>query len=153
MEAAMFADVINSNFFIRKILFVFCLSVLSGCSVPTRVKLFNASNSEVVIEYKNEKSLIVHTTLVNGHSREFTALLDKNFTIKSSDKKYLYQMSMVPEIFITHRGVGPFFKRVVKAQLHENKCIYLVSSDIDLPVNAFESQPEGFPLCPKILDQ
>jgi len=148
----MFADVINNNFFIRKILFACCLLFLSGCSVPTRVELFNASNSEVAIEYKNEKSLLFYTTLANGNSKEFTALLDKDFSIKSSDKKYLYQMSMVPEIFIKHRGVGPFFKRVVKAQLHENKCIYLVPSDIDLPVNAFESQPEGFPLCPKLLN-
>ncbi len=103
----------------------------------------------MVIGYKNDESTIVYTMLVNGSSSEFTALLEKDFSIKSSDKTDAYQMSMVPETFIKHRGFGPFFKRVVKAQLHENKCIYLVSSDIDLPVNAFESQPKGFPLCPK----
>ena len=149
MEPAMFADVTNSNFLICRVLFVFFLSFLPGCSVPTQVELFNASNSEVVIGYKNDESTIVYTTLVNGSSSEFTALLEKDFSIKSSDKTDAYQMSMVPETFIKHRGFGPFFKRVVKAQLHENKCIYLVASDIDLPVNAFESQPKGFPLCPK----
>lgn len=148
----MFADVINSNFLICKILFVFFLSFLSGCSVPTQVELFNASNSEVVIGYKNDESLIVYTTLENGSSSEFTALLEEDFSIKSSDKTDIYQMSMVPETLIKHRGFGPFFKRVVKAQLHENKCIYLVASDIDLPVNTFETQPEGFPLCPKSLN-
>lgn len=145
----MIADVINGDFLIRRILFVFFLSILSGCSVPTQVELFNASNSEVVIGYKNDESTIVYTTLVNGSSSEFTALLEEDFSIKSSDKTDSYQMSMVPETFIRHRGFGPFFKRVVKAQLHENKCIYLVSSEIDLPVNTFEAQPEGFPLCPK----
>lgn len=126
-----------------------CSTLLSACTVPTLVIFTNASTQSITLSYKGEDRQIA-SLVVNPNAKvEIKRLLDMHFSIRRQDLNFEYDVEMVPEAFIEHVGVGPFFKRVAKAQLENDGCIYLIAIKDDQPGHVHAAQPEGFPLCPK----
>lgn len=127
-----------------------CSALLTACSVPTLIVFTNASTQSITLSYKGEDRQVA-SLIVNPNAKvEIKRLLDMHFSIRRQDMNLEYDVEMVPEAFIEHVGVGPFFKRVAKAQLENDGCIYLIAIKEDArPGHVHAVQPEGFPLCPK----
>ena len=123
-------------------------TLLSACTVPTHVMLTNASTQSITLSYKGEDDRIASLVMVPKAKVEIKRLLDMHFSIRTQDLNFEYDVEMVPEEFIEHLGVGPFFKRVTKAQLENDGCIYLVSVKDGQAGHVHGAQPDGFPICP-----
>lgn len=134
---------------VKLFLVLICSTVLSACTVPTLVTFTNASTQSVTLSYKGEDGQITSLVIGPNVKLEIKRLLDMHFSIRRQDLSFEYDVEMVPEAFIEHVGVGPFFKKVAKAQLENDGCVYLIAIKDDQPGHVHAAQPEGFPLCPK----
>ncbi|HEV7814630.1 MAG TPA: hypothetical protein VGP06_05945, partial [Janthinobacterium sp.] len=112
---------------VKLLLVLTCSALLSACTVPTLVIFTNGSTQSVTLSYKGEDREIVSSVVSQNAKVEIKRLLDMHFSIRSQDSNFEYDVEMVPEAFIEHVGVGPFFKRVAKAQLENDGCIYLIA--------------------------
>jgi hypothetical protein len=120
--------------------------MLAACSIQTTVVIANASNRVVTISYKDDSHKISELLLEPGSTQEIKHLLDVHFTIRSSALIANYERAVIPDAYVQNSGFGPFFRRTVKVQLENDKCIYIVN--VDVGSGAHPAQPAGFPLCP-----
>ncbi|MDB5932956.1 MAG: hypothetical protein JWQ01_300 [Massilia sp.] len=125
-----------------------CSMLMAACTVPTLVVFTNASTQSITLSYKGEDRQLVSLVVIPNGKVEIKRLLDMHFSIRRQDLNFEYDVEMVPEAFIEHVGAGPFFKRVAKAQLEDDGCIYLIAIKDDQSRHVHPVQPEGFPLCP-----
>lgn len=137
---------------IRLFVFLFSVVLLISCSVPTIVLFSNATLHEIIITYRNEKREEKHIIVKPSEQIEINRLLDVDFSISFSNKNYNYKMRPIPESYIDDIGVGPYLKRVVKAKLWNDGCIYLVKIKSDFEAENKFDQPKGFPLCPTMMN-
>lgn len=126
-----------------------CSTLLFACTVPTVVIFTNTSTQSITLLYKGGGRRIASLVVNPNAKTEIRRLLDMHFSIRRQDLNFEYDVEMVPEDFIEHVGAGLFFKRVAKAQLENDGCIYLIAITDDQPGPVHAAQPEGFPLCPK----
>lgn len=128
------------------------LIALTACSKPTTVEFANATSSGVTLFYKDRH--VVATLPVPANSTvRVNHLLDVHFSIRMADSTKRYRREVVPEAYIADVGFGPFLRRIVKAQLEADGCVYLLSRQDDIPNRRHEAQPDGFPLCPMSSEQ
>ena len=125
-----------------------CSFALVGCTVPTKVVFFNASSSELTIEYRNEQRDFQKAMLNPGEKVQVEKLLEREFRIYQNNALLSYSFETIPGRFIQHVGFGPFFKRIAKAQFNEDKCIYLVPVEKDFPAESENDDVGSFSLCP-----
>lgn len=130
------------------LLVLLCSTLLSACSVSTLVIFTNATPQTVTISYKTEGRHVVSVVVGPNAKAEIKALLTWHFSIRRQDLNFDYDAAIVPEAFIEDVGFELFFKRVAKAQLETDGCIYLLAIKDDRSGLAHAAQPEGFPLCP-----
>lgn len=115
--------------------------------MPTTVIFRNASEGGIILAYKDDRHQVAELRLAKGEQAEVKHLLDVHFSIKTMKSTQNYERASVPERYIQSVGFGPFMKRVVKAELENDGCVYIVKDDDDHNM-AKSSQPPGFPLCP-----
>jgi hypothetical protein len=115
--------------------------------MPTTVVFGNASDAEIILAYKDDTHKVVELRLAKGAQAEVKNLLNVHFSIKTMKSTQNYERASVPESYIQSVGFGPFMKRVVKAELENDGCVYIVKSDDDHSMEK-SFQPPGFPLCP-----
>lgn len=125
-----------------------CALFATACTVPTRVILFNGTSQDIDLLYRDMSGDFTESNVKAKFMIEIAGLLSARFSIRTQSHNYEYIREVVPESFITHVGIGPFFKRVAKAQLENDWCIYLVDASTELPAESFPIQPPGYPLCP-----
>ena len=129
------------------LLFCICLSLLFGCTVPTRVIVFNGSGDVITLAYKKNRVEQVQLLVPPNGSVEVKGLLDHDFYVVSKSHVYSYPILSPPESFINNVGFGPFFKRILKVGFFDDLCIYLIS--VEAGFKNADDQPKGFPLCPE----
>jgi len=134
---------------IRNVFLALLLSVIAGCTVEMHVILFNNSQDDITLVFRNDDRKLENVVVKSHEQVKVKGLLEMSFSIRSSSTN-AYAMS-VGDIssFVEHVGFGPFFERIVKAQLESDGCIYLVGIKDKFPIAEKGIQPEGFPLCPK----
>ncbi|MES2117264.1 MAG: hypothetical protein V4578_19040 [Pseudomonadota bacterium] len=123
-------------------------TALAACSMPTTVMFANATNRGVAISYKDDSHKIATLAVAPNSVVEVKHLLDVHFSIRTAESVMNYEREVVPGTYIEDIGFGPFSKRVVKAQLENDGCVYLLAGKDDIPNRRHEVQPDGFPLCP-----
>lgn len=109
----------------------------------------NASAVDVVLTFKNEHREMESLVVKANEAVEIKRLLDIRFSIRSQTSTFDYGVELVPQTFVEYVGFGPGFKRVAKAQLMADNCVYLVTLGESLPGHTARPQPDGFPLCPR----
>jgi hypothetical protein len=135
---------INLELAMRFLLLFVCTGVAS-CTVPAHAVLTNSSASSAALTFVNDSGRQESLSLPVGGTVEVKGLLEARFSIRQERKTHVYKMRPVPVVYIDHAGFGPFFKRVVKAELKSDHCVYLIRIETDVSVQV---QPDGFPLCP-----
>ena len=119
------------------------LLLLSGCSIPVTVILFNNSLQPITVAIKDYK-LVVQAS----ETKSFKGIENSNFTIQIGQDILRYEAPAISEASIIWKGWGPFSKRVIYAQLESDGKIWLVEPGMTFPLTHFKEQPEGFPLEP-----
>jgi len=130
---------------------VFCSVMIGGCTVPTTVIFLNSTNHDVLVFYTGDGHNRTSTAIKPNSVAEIKSLLDMRFSIQSNGSTMDYVPNLpssVPESLIANVGFGPFFKRIVKAQLGADKCVYLLKNSQETLNRQLDPQPPGFPLCP-----
>jgi len=126
------------------------LIAMTACSVSTTVIFANASKHSVSISFKDDRHMIVSLIIAPNSTVEIKHLLDASFSIVTPESTMEYERTPAPVTYIEQIGFGPFLKRVVKAQLENDGCIYLLSKEDAIPNQQHEAQPPDFPLCPQV---
>lgn len=124
-----------------------CVTFVVGCTVPTRVIVFNDSSGVITLTYKKSHTEKVELSVPSHGNVEVKGLLDHDFYVVSQSRLYSYPILFPPESFIENAGFGFFLKRVLKVSLREDLCIYLIM--VESEFQDAEDQPKGFPLCPE----
>ncbi len=122
--------------------------LLSACTVPTKVLLFNASTEDIALEYVDEYQKSIIKTIRINEKAESMMLLEAAFSINRNSLVLRYSPDGFPQEFAENTGFGPFHSRIVKMQLEKDRCIYLVAKNAQYPARVHGAQPVGFPLCP-----
>ena len=118
--------------------------------MPTTVLFANASNRSVSIFYRDGHHQIVTLLVAPDSAVDVKRLFGARFSIRTPESTFDYKREFVPGAYIQHLGVGPFMKRLVKAQLENDGCIYLIEPNEDIPARVHKAQPSDFPLCPRV---
>lgn len=126
-------------------------ATMSGCTKSTTVIFANATSHSVSISYKDDNHKIAVEIIAPNATVEIKHLLDDRFSIRTSKSTMNYERNVVPGSYIDQIGFGPFFKRIVKAQLEQDGCIYLLSKDEKIPNQRHKAQPPDFPVCPRMV--
>ncbi|WP_156116692.1 hypothetical protein [Massilia sp. 9096] len=121
--------------------------IFAGCSTPTIVVFANGMSHNVVVTYRDDQHRIVEVDVAPNSSFEITHLLDTHFSIRTSQSTLSHERVDVLEEYIYGKGFGPYFKRMVKAQLEPDGCVYLYGKKDELLALKPPTQPLNFPLC------
>lgn len=126
----------------RAFYFLILTFVLSSCSVPVTLSLFNNTGFTQTITL-GDKSINVKS----GEHAIFKSIEYSTFIIQASDTVFTYSIENLSLSNIVWTGWGPFSKRIFYVQLESDGKIWATSSKNN--ENNFDSQPEGFPLAPR----
>jgi hypothetical protein len=121
--------------------------LVAGCTLPLDVIILNRSGAPVAITQGGGDHTTRRVEVGAGATANLRGLLSRPFQLGAGQRPRRYTPGFVEEAFVEYRGWGPFSRRVVKAQLEPNGCIYLVPIAQTLPVATHVVQPDGYPLC------
>lgn len=127
---------------------VVAMALLSACTVPTKVLLFNASTQNIVLEYVDEYQKPITKVIPVNEKAESITLLESVFSIRGNLLVLRYSPNGFPQEFVENTGFGPFHSRIIKVQFEKDGCIYLLPRNTQYPARDHGAQPAGFPLCP-----
>lgn len=129
-----------------KALSVALLSILlSGCSIPLYVDLYNLDNSNIIViqQSKDENKILIKSKEV----KTIKHLIDSNPQILIDNNKLQFNPDDFSEDHIVFTGFGPFTKRKLTLGYYDG-CLYLISSKKNIDItNLKEIQPSGYPVC------
>lgn len=123
--------------------------LLSGCTVPLAVHIFNNTGDSITItKVKSNRDV---DTYVFGH--EESLKLDN---WKSSKYKFLsggksitidpYSISIPNVGYVKFKGIGPLGSRNAYLQVEKDRRVFLLKKDQKFPMTDFSDQPTGFPI-------
>jgi hypothetical protein len=128
--------------------FVLLLALLSSCTIPAELELYNNTAAPVTVVIGNV------TTVIARSERALFSEFDlhgPSVRIAVADKTFAYQFESLPLSHVAFVGWGPFTKRIMRAQIEQNGTIWAVGVSSKLPVIVHEIQPKGFPVQPQKL--
>ncbi|WAC43774.1 hypothetical protein OU997_16185 [Pseudomonas sp. SL4(2022)] len=129
---------------IKALIALTLLAVISSCSIPVTVRLYNNSGQDVKIEIDQTAINLAKGQTEEIHDTEYYAIA---ITIGSA--LYKYEHPTYGHIQVEWFGWGPFSRRVIYLQLEPDAKIWVTNSLLPSPTKAFPKQPEGFPLEPR----
>lgn len=138
-----------------RLLLLLSLCIFCGCSKPIDTILFNNSGGDIIVEvtgddkYAGDGKYRKKIDVPYGSQAVLKSWVGYTYYIRGENWSGVYEPIGDGLEFVGHYGWGPFFSRKLKVQLENDKHIFAVAFDDELPVISFVDQPSGFPIKPK----
>ena len=129
---------------LHHILLFLVIFLISACTIPAKIKLYNNSGEMITARVDNEY-LIIKSAEVATFGQDYGV----EFSIEKDNELFKYQLHRLALSNIEFVGWGPFTKRVFRAQFEANGTVWAVGPEQEYPVTGYIDQPEEFPLVPK----
>lgn len=127
---------------------VFLSAALGACTMPITVLFANHTAHSVTVFYPDGRDRPASLVVAPGEATRIVYLMSRNFSLQTQGSTLSYERALPPEPYIRFVGFGPFTKRVLKAQMENDGCVYLIEGDEPIPSQVPKAQPPEFPLCP-----
>ncbi len=120
------------------------LGFFTSCSREARIKLYNHTGSDVVIQVEGETY-----SIANGRIKTFIfPAKSKKLSIMINDTIWDYSVQYPPIDYCS-----PTAASIIHMQLEPDGQLYVFLPKTLFPVTDISSQPKGFPLIPKKTDK
>lgn len=120
---------------------IFLFGLLSSCTIPTDVKLFNNSATRILVT-SGEYSVSV----APRQTRKITTVFRRSFNIEIGEASYNYELKNWPHGYEFTTGWGPLTKRILILQVNSDGRVWVAAKGQELPIPESTPQPDGFPL-------
>jgi hypothetical protein len=126
--------------------------LLSSCTVSLTCELYNNTDTPIQIIQRDKNGQEKHFALMPKESANLSDWGYHVYEVKTENISWSYDPPMASYIpsseYIETTGFGPFFKRLIRAQLNEDGKIFLIKIGEKPPISENFEQPEGYPLVP-----
>lgn len=123
------------------------LAVLSACSLPKYVELYNNSSKTIAVEENLGKEHVLQEVAPNQMARIGPEIVDgAEFIIVEGGVKSTYKAKYPGSGYWTYIGLGPFKKIVVRLQYESDGRIFVLPRNSKPPIPTGIAQPHGYPL-------
>lgn len=134
------------------LLFMLCVVFINvnGCTIQLTCDLYNHTEEDLKVIQINSDGIKVEREFKARSWIELEGWQLFNYKIVSQKAVWKYNQLAPDHTFISFKGLGPWSKRVFRAQLEKDGRIFVLRFDNISPDSVFLKQPEGFPLAPQM---
>jgi len=133
-------------------MFLVITVLLSSCTVSLTCEIYNNTDMPLQVTERDKHGQEKHFSLMPQKSIRLRDWGYHVYEVENENINWSYDppiASYIPSSeYIETTGFGPFFKRLIRAQLNADGKVYLIKIGQEPPVSEFTGQPEGYPLVP-----
>lgn len=126
-----------------------CCLYVGGCTIQSTCDLYNNTGLPLEIIQRSNDARDLTLVLQPNSSVRLDSWLLFEYQVVSENKAWSYTPTDPTSDFIAFEGLGPWAKRIFRAQLEADGRIYALETTQQAPARTFPKQPEGFPLVPR----